>query len=331
MAVWPLDVREAKNILLEQAVDPLSQIVTLVGRTLHIEAIADKPTEIAPEVVFYPSCNVILQGEHAPALLRFAVGASYPLWQIRVVGTDGSITADMIRNRVLVTRRSRWLEPVDDLLSGFSAAGQIARQSIANAVSYGVSVSGLGRRADPFFRSMMSSITAFHDACDAKQPVLAESALGFSLVSLSEQIAETAFQPVEKPRSNLLLRRSNHHDVAVLGGTGFIGRAVVSRLLERQPGLRIGVMSRNIAKLPEMFHELPVQLIAGDVTCETDVSNAIDSARIVINLAHGGGGETWSELERRMVGSTRTVASICLSQSVELDPHRIDCWALSWQ
>ena len=54
------------------------------------------------------------------ALLRFAVGASYPLWQIRVVGTDGSITADMIRNRVLVNRRSRWLDPVDDLLSGLA-------------------------------------------------------------------------------------------------------------------------------------------------------------------------------------------------------------------
>ena len=55
--------------------------------------------------------------------------------------------------------------------------------------------------------------------------------------------------------------------------------------------------------------------------CETDVSNAIDSARVVINLAHGGGGETWSEIERRMVGSARTVASICLSQKVELLIH----------
>ena len=55
-----------KNILLEQAVHPLSQILTLVGRTLHVEAIADKPTEIAPGGCLYPSCDVILQREHAP-------------------------------------------------------------------------------------------------------------------------------------------------------------------------------------------------------------------------------------------------------------------------
>ena len=55
-------------------------------------------------------------------------------------------------------------------------------------------------------------------------------------------------------------------------------------------------MSRNLGNLPEIFHEDRVQLLAGDVTSEADVSNAIDSARVVVNLAHGGGGETWSEI-----------------------------------
>ena len=312
---------EPKNLLLEQAVHPLSQILALAGSLLHVEAMAGEPTEIAPGVAFYSSCNVMLRNERAPALLRFAVGASYPIWQIRVLGTDGAITADMICNRVVVNRRSRWLDPVDDLLSGLSAAGQIGRQSIVNAMSYGASVSGLTRRADPFFRSMTSSIKAFHMACDTKGPMPVEGSFGLSLVSLCEQIAEAAFKPASKPRSNRAPRRNNRHDIAILGGTGFIGRAVVSRLLELQPDLRIGVMSRNLANLPEIFHEDRVQLIAGDVTSGKDVSNALDSARVVINLAHGGGGETWSEIERRMVGSARTVASMCLSQKAELLIH----------
>ena len=339
---------EPKNILLEQAVHPLSQVLTLVGPAIHVGALPAKPEEIAPGVAFYSSCNVMLQNERAPALIRFAVGASYPVWQIRVLGTDGTITADMVRNRVVVNRRSRWLDPVDDLLTGLSAAGQIGRQSIVNAMSYGASVSGLIRRADPFFRSMTSSIEAFHLACDSKGPMQADGAFGLSLVSLCEQIAETAFQPmakpganaaprrnrrdigrsgdsrfepVAKPGANAAPRRSNQHDIAVLGGTGFIGRAVVSCMLKQQPDVRIGVMSRNLANLPEIFHQDRVQLIAGDVTSAEDVSNAIDSARIVINLAHGGGGETWSEIERRMVGSARTVALICLSQKAKLLIH----------
>ena len=312
---------EPKNILLEQAVHPLSQILTLIGSTLQVEATAGVPNEIAPGVAFYSSSSVMLQGEHAPALLRFAVGASYPLWQIRVVGTDGSIIADMIRNRVIVTRRYRWLDPVDDLLSGLSAAGQIARQSIANSTAYGLSISGLARRNDAFFRSMASSIEAFHVACDTNGPMQSDSKFGASLVSLCEQIAETAFQSAWKPSHIVVPSRSNRHDIAILGGTGFIGRAVVSRLLEQQPELRIGVMSRNVANLPEIFHEDRVDLIAGDVTSEKDVSNAINSARVVINLAHGGGGDTWPDVKRRMVDSAHNVASICLEQKTELLIH----------
>ena len=312
---------EPKNILLEQAVHPLSQILTLIGSTLQVEATAGIPNEIAPGVAFYSSSSVMLQGEHAPALLRFAVGASYPFWQIRVVGTDGSIVADMIRNRVVVNRRYRWLDPVDDLLSGLSAAGQIARQSIANSTAYGLSISGLARRNDAFFRSMASSIEAFHVACDTNGPMQSDGKFGASLVSLCEQIAETAFQSASKPSHIVVPSRSNRHDIAILGGTGFIGRAVVSRLLEQQPELRIGVMSRNVANLPEIFHEDQVDLIAGDVTSEEDVSNAINSARVVINLAHGGGGDTWPEVKRRMVDSARNVASACLRQKTEMLIH----------
>ena len=161
----------------------------------------------------------------------------------------------MIGNRVLVNRRYRWLDPVDDLLSGLSAAGQIARQSIANSTAYVLSISGLARRNDAFFRSMALSIEAFHVACDTNGPMQSDGKFGASLVSLCEQIAETAFQSASKPSHIVVPSRSNRHDVAILGGTGFIGRAVVSRLLQQQPELRIGVMSRNVANLPEIFHK----------------------------------------------------------------------------
>jgi predicted dehydrogenase/nucleoside-diphosphate-sugar epimerase len=312
---------ESKNILLEQAVHPLSQILNLVGASQHVRAMAGKPTEVASGVQFYSSCSVILQGEHTSALVRFAIGASHPMWQIRAVGTDGLITADMIRNRVVLERRCRWLDPIDDLVSGLSAAGQIVRQSLANAMAYVGSISGLGRRTDPFFLSMSSSIAAFHGTCDADGPMPSDGSFGLSLVSHCEQIAETAFDPPAKTRPCPVTRRGNRHDIAVLGGTGFIGRAVVAHLLQQQPTVRIGVMSRNARNLPEVFHEDRVQLIAGDVTSKEDVSNAIDSARLVINLAHGGGGETWQEIKERMVGSARAVASTCASRKTELLIH----------
>lgn len=305
---------EPKNILLEQAVHPLSQIMALAGAAERFEVVAGPSREISPGVKFYPSCDVTLDCEQAPAHLRFAVGAEYPSWQIMALGSDGSIIADMIRNRVLVSGRSRWLEAIDDLLSGFRSAGQTVYQSTANSVTYGLSIAGLSQRSDPFFQSMKASIEAFHTACDTDRIYQADANFGLKLVSLCEQISERGFEPQQETRPKPRPRKRNANDIVLLGGTGFIGRAVLKRLLKQKPSPRIAVMARNLANLPEGFHHEQVELIAGDVTCEADVANAIDSAPVVVNLAHGGAGDTWSEIERRMVGSARTIASTCLDQ-----------------
>jgi nucleoside-diphosphate-sugar epimerase len=99
-------------------------------------------------------------------------------------------------------------------------------------------------------------------------------------------------------------------DVAVLGGTGFIGTAVVSHL--RAAGLNVSVMARNLTNLPSIFHEKNIVLHRGDTRNATDVARAIAGAQMVINLAHGGGGSSWDEIRDAMVGGAETVAQACL-------------------
>jgi nucleoside-diphosphate-sugar epimerase len=72
-------------------------------------------------------------------------------------------------------------------------------------------------------------------------------------------------------------------------------------------------MARNLANLPDIFHEKEVVLHRGDTRNAADVAHAIAGARVVINLAHGGGGGTWEEVRDAMVGGAETVAQACLS------------------
>ena len=97
--------------------------------------------------------------------------------------------------------------------------------------------------------------------------------------------------------------------IAVLGGTGFIGRVVVKRL--RQAGFTVSVMARNIEKVSSLFEEKNIRPYRGDIRNITDVCQAIAGATQVINLAHNGGG-SWEEMRERMVGGTETVAEACL-------------------
>lgn len=192
--------RAPGNILLEQAVHPLSQLLALAGPVRRLHALAGAAAEIAPGVAFCGDATVLLEGARLPAQLRFAVGQSFPFWQVTVVCDDGVITADILANRVGTQARTRWLEPVDALLSGLATAGGLARDSLANAAGYAAATLRLTGRNDPFFRSMRAGIAAFHDALDRGEAPAPDGSFGAELVALCEAIRDQAFPAPAAPR-----------------------------------------------------------------------------------------------------------------------------------
>jgi nucleoside-diphosphate-sugar epimerase len=79
------------------------------------------------------------------------------------------------------------------------------------------------------------------------------------------------------------------------------------------------VLARGVKNLPTLFGNAAVGIIAGDARSAADVARAIGNARTVINLAHGGGGANWAEIEANLVGGATTVAEACRARSV----HRL--------
>lgn len=310
--------RAPGNILLEQAVHPLSQLLALAGPVRQVRALAGTAVEIAPGVPFCPDATVLLEGERLPAQLRFAVGQSFPFWQVTVVCDDGVITADILADRVATHARTRWLEPVDALLSGLATAGGLARDSLANAGLYAAATLRLTGRSDPFFRSMRASIGAFHVALDRGEAPALDGAFGAGLVALCEAIRDQAF-PVAPAAAAPAHPAAGDCDVAVLGGTGFIGTHVVRQLLAA--GLRVSVMARNLHNLPAVFADPRVALHRGDIRDEAAVARAIAGAPVVVNLAHGGGGAGFAAVRDAMLGGAATVARACAAAGVRRLVH----------
>jgi nucleoside-diphosphate-sugar epimerase len=297
------------NILLEQAVHPLSQIAALIGGIDAVEAVPDAPRVLYEGRRFRAGWTIALRGPRVSATLRFAVGEKFPLWQVTAICDDGAIVADILGKRVHMLERTRFADPIDGVVApAFSAVGMVA-DGIANAGLYGASLLGLSKRNDPFFRSMQGSIAAFHVA-----PARFESdaAFGARLVGLCEDIA--ARLPAEEnrpapPQAPATL--SGLPDVAVLGGTGFIGRATVARLL--QEGLSVAVMARGTEGLPPLFSGPRIRLLRGDIADAGAVTQAVTGAGAVVNLAHGGGGADYAAIRAAMVGGAEVVARACLA------------------
>ena len=293
------------NLLLEQAVHPLSQIAALAGAIGDIAVQPGPAIELAPGVAFHGSLDASLTCADLPAQLRFAVGQSFPFWQVTAVCDDGVAVADILANRMFTYRRTRWMEAVDGLASGTRTAATVFGAGCHNLAAYTAATLHLTRRRnDAFFQSMRASIADFHAALDAGTPPPIDGRFGAMLVAACERMGGVALTPSPAQRRN-----NGPCDVAILGGTGFIGTHVVQRFVAE--GARVAVMARSVRNLPAVFGDDAVALHAGDLRDADAVATAIGAAPVVVNLAHGGGGATWEEVRDAMVGGAEVVARAC--------------------
>ncbi len=314
--------RQPVNILLEQAVHPLSQIAALAGLIGATKALAGPPVEIAPGKQFYPSLDLSLDCAQLPAQMRFAVGQEFPFWQITVVCDDGVAVADILANRFFTYERTRWMEAVDGVASGTRLAGTLMRESWGNTMQYALSTLKLKPRSDAYFQSMQNSMRAFHAALDTGTAPETDIAFGSMLVRCCETLRDQVFHPAapgttlsEDAAPVAAARETTGYDVAVLGGTGFIGTQVVTQLV--QAGLRVSVMARSADNLPAVFADPLVSVRRGNIRQSADVEAAIGDAPVVVNLAHGGGGANFEQIRAAMVGGAETVARVCLARGVK--------------
>lgn len=304
------------NILLEQGVHPLAQLRQLVGNCSLLNASVGPAIDIAPGVRFYRNWQLAIRGDHSTADLRLVFGAEFPHWQVTAICDDAVATVDVFRNQFTLHDRTRYLDAVDLALSESRRGLATIGQAVGGLTGYARALLRLGPRADQFYQSMLASIAAFHQALDDGRAPLCSAAFGAELVSLLEAacVAAKVEQPVAiEPAPPQVAARDARpsYDVAVLGGTGFIGRYTVEALLGA--GYRVGVMARSVRNLPAIFADPRVTIQRGDVTLRADVDRAVSGAKFVVNLAHGGGGGSYEAIKRALVGSAETVAESCLA------------------
>lgn len=97
--------------------------------------------------------------------------------------------------------------------------------------------------------------------------------------------------------------------VVVIGGGGFIGRALVRRLVDA--GYAVTVVSRSSKSTSG-----PVEYLKGEVADAARMLEIIKGARYVYDLSMSLGTK-WSDYERDYIGGARNVATACLEHGVE--------------
>lgn len=316
---WMFD--SPRNLLLEQAVHPLSLLDDFVGPG-KVACVAPGKPETHAGQNLVRTFLIGLQSDSATAQLDFALGETYPIWRALLVCDDGAISVDYLANSVAVEETRRSLPPFADLSNGISRASSLIVQEFNASAKYVLSTLKLIPRADNFFVSMRNSIGAFYKALSQPKsqtgvpPVEVRGHQARRLVTLCDDVAArvSSINGSGVSSGPKIITRTNQWDVAVIGGTGFLGQHVVSALLRE--GKRVAVMARNVQRLPSLFDNPNVALVPGEATNYQDVCAAIDHAEVVIHLAHGGGADP-AEIHEKMVGAARVVGEACLETKVK--------------
>jgi predicted dehydrogenase/nucleoside-diphosphate-sugar epimerase len=309
------------NILLEQAVHPLSQIADLLGTPIVVGGHAGKPLQIAPGRMFYDRWSAELMCGETPAQLYLAFGQSFHAWRFTAICDDGLLTCDLSAGRVMVQGRAQWPEFLDNLVTGAAVAGQVAGQSVGGAVGYLTGLLKIRPRSDGFFVSMRDSIAAFYKSIPTGHAPL-DGAFGGSLVTVCEALAKTIQEvPAATPKVAPMVapEGSAAPELVVFGGTGFIGSHLISQLVAA--GRSVRVVSRAAGAQSPPFDSPLVEIMRGNVAKREDVERAMAGARQVVNLAHGGGGTSWDEIKRTMVDSAVLVAECAVAAGISRLVH----------
>jgi nucleoside-diphosphate-sugar epimerase len=97
--------------------------------------------------------------------------------------------------------------------------------------------------------------------------------------------------------------------VLVTGGTGFVGGAVVSRLIE--DGCRVRVLARGSANIDRVV-ALGAEVTIGDMTDTVSFGRALSGCDVVVHLAAGTRGSA-EDRDATLTG-TRTLIEVCRTQ-----------------
>ncbi|MCA9576275.1 MAG: NAD-dependent epimerase/dehydratase family protein [Polyangiales bacterium] len=260
--------------------------------------------------------------------LRFGFDAGYPEHYVHVHGSNGTGHVDFENNTYVRQEHTPYLLDIDRMVNVARGAESAVRQAGATLGRVVLAKAGLPFAAGPFAESIARAVGAFYatrtDALDTRLGL----PLAHATVALAERIAErvaeqaglgearSASAPAAKTGTTAGARKvatARRPDTLVVGGTGFIGRALVRRLVES--GVSVRVLARDPAGAPPELQRPEVECVRGDFTDLGSVVPALEGIQHVYHLARGYG-NTWDEYLRWDVAPTRAFAEACAKAGV---------------
>ena len=276
-----------------------------------------KPIRLPNDRVAFQRWQVDAQAGSTGFQVEWSFVPSFGEHRIHVRGSLGSATVDLDRNLYVAERHTGRHVDFDRYEVLSRAAGAMRLQGRRNLGDYVLGKLGLSDRGNVFATSIAGALRAFYAGVGgAPMDRRIDGAMGREVVEWCQRIgAEAATRaPEVVTRSAAVDGAPGTPDVLVLGGSGFIGRALVKKLVEAGHTVRVASRSSVAAPFPELADR--IEMAQGDVRKAEDLDRLLPGIRYVFHLALGSA-SSWEEWYEQEVLSTKLVAEKCLEHGVQ--------------
>jgi len=304
------------NLMFEIGPHSAAHLLDLLGAPDSTEWTTSGPALSADGVTCFRNWDIrALRGE-TEARLRFSYRPGRAEHYIRVRGSAASAVADIQAGVYLRSGSSRFAAELGQLSMSLGEAASLSRQAVGTCLRTVLGKVRLLPESSPYGESIRLAIEAFYPPSDGQLPYAISAEMGRDVIALCEEIAEGVNQaspvaPKEQDRPDAGGPVSP--ECLVIGGTGFIGKAIVRRLAEQ--GRSVRVMTRSAKGVPRELRHPNVAIFEGDYASERDIDRALEGVQTVIHLAKSNS-RLWEEYVERDLEPTKLLAEKCLERGI---------------
>jgi predicted dehydrogenase/nucleoside-diphosphate-sugar epimerase len=313
--MWML--REPNNILFEVGCHPVSLLLDLLGRPNDLRVEASNSVTLPSGQVFHRHWQVNAAVNRTSVELRLSFVPGFTEFTLHVRGQLGSATTDFEGNTYTLRRHHPLSDDFDRYAMTIEESTKLRRQARRTLLNYGLSKLHWQARGNPYEASIAGEQRAFY-AQSATLDTRVCGSRGAEIVQVCEQMART-LRPAPKRAGQVdrvrdPLSVASTPRVLVLGASGFIGRVLLSKLV--QSGSSVRVLLRSPGKLPQDLRSARVEIQRGDLANDGALRQAMDGIETVYHLARANA-KTWSDWQRDEIDVTRRVAEVSLAALVK--------------
>ncbi len=319
-SIWML--REPQNLLVELGPHVVTPLLDLVGEPQQVSALATHPVRMPNQKSAMRNWVCSMVAGRTAIQTRLSLGMGLSEFKISVRGTHGSATADFEDNTFQIQRPTQY--SIDfDRFHRLRRTGSALRKQAANGLGrYVGSKLGLAAHGNAYGENIFRSIDAFYRDWDQPVDERQSAESGVQAIALCERIMaavepnrsvvipdETQYEQLDE-QAELIRQTDDRPPVLVLGATGFIGRALVQRLI--LGGQRSRLLVRRPGDVADELRHPLVELVRGDMARQDDVQAALDGVHGVYHLARGFA-KTWQEYTDMDINPTQAIAKLVLA------------------